>query len=234
MGDLQTSPLISTNGLGKVFGSKQQRVTALDDISLSLYGGELTLLMGPSGSGKSSMIASLGGLQAPDSGTVTAFDKNLWKQSGRKVNKFRREYCGFVFQSVGLFPALTAAQQIMLPLTYLGWSYKDACRKAQETLDWVGLGDRYFSRPSEMSGGQNQRVAIARMLAKNPRLIFCDEPTSALDGVNGARVAELLKQAARDHNSMILCVTHDERLRPFADRVIQIEDGKIIDDSRDR
>ena len=229
---LQTSPLVTTDGLGKIFGSKQQRVTALDNVSVSLYGGELTLLMGPSGSGKSSMIASLGGLQAPDSGSVTAFGENLWKQSARKVNKFRREYCGFVFQSVGLFPALTAAQQIMLPLTYLGWSHKEARQKAQETLDWVGLGDRYYSRPNEMSGGQNQRVAIARMLAKNPRLIFCDEPTSALDGVNGARVAELLKQAARDHNAMILCVTDDERLRPFADRVLQIEDGKIIDDSR--
>ncbi len=232
-GDVSLSPLVTTDGLGKVFGSKQQRVTALDNISLSLYGGELTLLMGPSGSGKSSMIASLGGLQKPDSGIVTAFEKNLWKQTSWGVNKFRRDHCGFVFQSVGLFPALTALQQIMLPLTYLGWSHKAARKKAQETLDWVGLGDRHYSRPNEMSGGQNQRVAIARMLAKQPRLIFCDEPTSALDSVNGARVAELLKDAARLNDAMILCVTHDERLRPYADRVLEIEDGKITHDSRE-
>lgn len=226
-------PLIRAESLGKVFGTQHQRVVALDDVSVSLYGGELSLLMGPSGSGKSSMIAALGGLQKPDAGTVTAMNRDVWKQGAGKVNKFRREYCGFVFQTVGLFPALNALEQIMLPLTYLGWSSKKAKQDAMECLAEVGLEDRFYSLPGEMSGGQNQRVAIARMLAKNPRLIFCDEPTSALDGENGARVAELLKAAARTHNAMILCVTHDERLRAYADRILEIEDGKIFKDSRE-
>ncbi|PHR56310.1 MAG: ABC transporter ATP-binding protein [Robiginitomaculum sp.] len=225
------TPLISCSSLRKTFGSKKQKIVALDDISISLSGGGLTLLMGPSGSGKSSMISCLGGLQKPDGGHVYAFGEDLWSRRPRKINKFRREHCGFVFQSVGLFPALSAIEQIMLPLKYLGWNKKAARISAQNALEEVGLGDRQFSRPSEMSGGQNQRVAIARMLAKTPQLIFCDEPTSALDGENGKRIAELLKEAARKHNAMVMCVTHDERLLPYADRVIQIDDGVVISDT---
>ncbi len=231
---MSTEPLIAATNLGKHFGHTKQRVVALDGIDISLWGGEMTLLMGPSGSGKSSMIASLGGLQKPDTGTVMSLGKDLWKLSGREtINKFRREHCGFVFQSVGLFPALSALNQIVLPLTYLGQSMKQARKTARQELEEVGLEDRHYSRPNEMSGGENQRVAIARMLAKKPKLIFCDEPTSALDGVNGAKVANLLKKAARTHNAMILCVTHDDRLRPFADRILHIEDGQIISDSRE-
>lgn len=230
---MSTDPLVTTQGLGKIFGKGAQRVIALDKIDLSLWGGEMTLLMGPSGSGKSSMIAALGGLQKPDTGSVTALGQNLWKQGGGKINKFRREHCGFVFQTVGLFPALCALDQIALPLNYLGQSMGAARKQARIVLDEVGLGERYYSRPNEMSGGENQRVAIARMLAKDPKLIFCDEPTSALDGKNGAIVAELLKKAARAHDAMILCVTHDDRLRPYADRVLQIEDGRIISDTRE-
>ena len=225
-------PVISCEGVRKVFGQKRQRVVALDNVDLKLWRGELTLLMGPSGSGKSSIIASLGGLQKPDGGIVTAFGENLWAKSGIKLNRFRRQHCGFVFQSVGLFPALTAIDQITLPLSYLGIDSKTAKRAAEKALDDVGLSDRHFSRPNEMSGGENQRVALARMLAKSPALIFCDEPTSALDGKNGANVAGLLRQAATDYNAMILCVTHDERLRPFADRILEIEDGQIISDSK--
>ncbi|MGJ8562549.1 MAG: ABC transporter ATP-binding protein [Alphaproteobacteria bacterium] len=228
----RVEPVITCEGVRKVFGQKRQRVVALDHIDLKLWRGELTLLMGPSGSGKSSIIASLGGLQKPDGGTVKAFDQNLWANSNFWLNRFRRQHCGFVFQAVGLFPALTAIDQIILPLSYLGFDSKTAKRAAEKALDDVGLSNRQFSRPDEMSGGENQRVALARMLAKSPALIFCDEPTSALDGKNGANVAGLLRQAASDYNAMILCVTHDERLRPFADRILEIEDGRIISDSK--
>lgn len=228
----RVEPVITCEGVRKVFGQKRQRVVALDHIDLKLWRGELTLLMGPSGSGKSSIIASLGGLQKPDGGTVMAFDQNLWANSNVQLNRFRRQHCGFVFQAVGLFPALTAIDQIILPLSYLGFDSKTAKRAAEKALDDVGLSNRQFSRPDEMSGGENQRVALARMLAKSPALIFCDEPTSALDGKNGANVAGLLRQAASDYNAMILCVTHDERLRPFADRILEIEDGRIISDSK--
>lgn len=232
--NIATSDLaIETHGLGKVFGEGRQRVVALDNVSLTLRSGEMTLLMGPSGSGKSSMIAALGGLQAPDTGQVIASGQDLWSRSSRRITRFRRDYCGFVFQSGGLFPALGARDQIALPLIFLGWSSGAAKLAACEALDWVGLANRQESRPSEMSGGQNQRVAIARMLAKKPTLIFCDEPTSALDGKNGANIAELLKRAASRHNAMILCVTHDERLVPHADRILHIEDGRITSDSEE-
>lgn len=228
-----TDMAIQTRGVGKVFGEGRQRVTALDDVSIKLRSGQMTLLMGPSGSGKSSMIAALGGLQPPDTGQVIASGQDLWSRSSRQITRFRRDHCGFVFQSGGLFPALGARDQIALPLTFLGWSAAEAKHAACEALDWVGLADRQDSRPSEMSGGQNQRVAIARMLAKKPTLIFCDEPTSALDGKNGANIAELLKRAAARHNAMILCVTHDERLVPHADRILHIEDGRITSDSEE-
>ncbi len=223
---------IETRTVSKFFGQAQSRVIALDDVSLRLYRGELALLMGPSGSGKSSLIAALGGLQAPDTGSVMFEDKDLWDTGSIRLNTFRRKHCGFVFQSGGLFPALSALKQVAKPLQYLGFEKTEAYRKATGVLTEVGLGDRLQSLPSEMSGGQNQRVAIARMLAKDPGLIFCDEPTSALDGESGAVVAKLLQRAAHERNAMILCVTHDDRLRPFADRILEIRDGRITSDGR--
>ena len=194
--------------------------------------GEFTLLMGPSGSGKSTLLAALGGLQPPTSGAVRFKDQSIWDLPSTKLDRFRRENCGFVFQSGGLFDSLTALQQIAIPLTYFGYSKPEAIDKARHALAEVDLADRQESLPEELSGGQNQRVAIARMLAKDPYLIFCDEPTSALDSHNGAVVAQLLRRAARKRNAMVLCVTHDDRLRPFADRILQIEDGRITADAR--
>lgn len=224
--------ILRATGLRKVFGKGAGKVVALDGIDLNLNAGEITLLMGPSGSGKSSLISILGGLQAPDAGSVKAFGEDLWTQNSRKISKFRRQHCGFVFQTVGLFPALTAFEQIVLPLKHMGFNAKTAKAQARDVLAEVGLADRAHSRPNEMSGGENQRVAIARMLAKKPKFIFCDEPTSALDTESGASVAQLLKQAAKTHNAMVFCVTHDDRLRSFADRLLKIEDGKIVSDSQ--
>jgi len=216
--------------LSKHFGEKQRRVTAVSDVSFDLYLGEVTMLVGPSGSGKTSLLAALGGLQAPDEGEVLAFEENIWAKGDRSARYFRERYCGFVFQSVGLFPALTAIEQVAIPLTYLGHSSRAAKKQAQEMLIQVGLKDRLTSRPHQLSGGENQRVAIARMLAKRPKLIFCDEPTSALDGENGANVSKLLVNIAKKNNTMIFCVTHDDRLMKYADRIIKIQDGMITDD----
>jgi len=221
---------IESSALCKTFEQGGATVVALDSVDIELREGEMTLLMGPSGSGKSTFISALGGLQAPSGGEVLFKGESLWSLSERRLNQFRREYCGFVFQSGGLFPSLTALQQIAIPLTYVGMSRVKAVEKAATVLAEVGLGDREDSLPGEMSGGQNQRVAIARMLAKDPYLIFCDEPTSALDSENGAVVARLLQQTAHERNAMILCVTHDERLMPFADRVLRIADGRIVAD----
>jgi putative ABC transport system ATP-binding protein len=226
--------IISARGVCKVFGAGERAVTALDDVDLELYRGELTLLMGPSGSGKSSLVAAMGGLQGPDTGEVCALGENLWEKSRREVDRFRRDHCGFVFQTVSLFPSLTALQQIALPLTYMGVEVSLAIARAEKSLDEVGLLSRAFSKPGQLSGGENQRVAIARMLAKDPSLIFADEPTAALDTLNGHMVIELLQRSARTHNAMVLCVTHDTRLREHADRVVTIEDGHILSDDRSK
>lgn len=223
---------IVASGVSKAFGLGQAEVVALDNVNLSLLPGEMTLVKGPSGSGKSTMISALGGLMRPDAGKVLVDGDDIWALSKRGVDEFRRVHCGFVFQSVGLFDSLTAYQQIVLPLQYMGFDAETSARRANQMLEEVGLSDRHESRPAEMSGGENQRVAIARMLAKKPSLIFADEPTSALDSGNGQIVADLLHRSARLHNAVVLCVTHDDRLLGHADRVITMEDGALTSDSR--
>ena len=224
---------ITANDVRKTFGLGEAEVIALDDLNVTLHSGEMTLVKGPSGSGKSTMIAALGGLQKPDAGRVTFDGRDIWSLSQRQIDAFRREQCGFVFQSVGLFASLTAYQQIVLPLQYMGFDAKTSAKRAEEMLDEVGLQPRRDARPAQMSGGENQRVAIARMLAKNPRLIFADEPTSALDSANGQIVADLLHRSAKLHDAVVMCVTHDDRLLDHADRVIELEDGALMKDSRD-
>ena len=229
---MSPSLALAATALTKTFGQNAATITALKGVDLDLCAGEFTLLMGPSGSGKSSLLAALGGLQAPDSGSVIYGGEDIWAGPSAKLREYRRLYCGFVFQTVGLFASLPALAQVILPLTLSGMSQKDATIRAEQALDEVGLLERAHSRPSELSGGQNQRIAIARMLSKSPKLIFCDEPTSALDKANGVLVAQLLSEAASKRQAMILCVSHDDRLRPYADRVIEIEDGALTSDMR--
>ncbi len=228
---LKGEPIVAT-GLRKTFGLGNAEVIALDDVDITLQPGEMTLIKGPSGSGKSTMIAALGGLQAPDAGTVTVDGQDIWSLPQSGIDTFRRQRCGFVFQSVGLFPSLTAHEQVVLPLEYMGFDSKYARRRADDMLAEVGLSKRRNARPAQMSGGENQRVAIARMLAKDPKLIFADEPTSALDSANGQIVAELLHRSAKLHDAMVMCVTHDDRLRGHADRIVELEDGAVKSDSR--
>lgn len=221
---------VEARDLTKAFGDGLSRVSALRDVSLCLESGSFTLVRGPSGSGKSSLLAALGGLQAPDSGRVLALGTDVWAGGAAKVLAFRRKQCGYVFQSPGLFPALSALDQVAAPLSMLGVSRREALSRAEAALERLGLGDRGGALPRQLSGGQNQRVAVARMLAKRTKLLFCDEPTSALDSANGRLVAELLREAAKQHNAMVLCMSHDERLIPFCDRLVEIEDGKLTSD----
>jgi putative ABC transport system ATP-binding protein len=190
------------------------------------------MVMGPSGSGKSTLIAALSGLLRPDEGKVIALDQDLWALRPGRIDKFRLDHCGFIFQGFNLFSSLTALQQVTTVLKYQGLSGRRARDQAAETLTEVGLGRRLHQRPSELSGGEKQRVAIARALAKKPRILFADEPTSALDGENGQIVIRLIRRAARDHGAAVICVTHDHRLESFADRVIHIDDGRIASDAR--
>ncbi|MDP3401725.1 MAG: ABC transporter ATP-binding protein [Brevundimonas sp.] len=224
---------IEAKGLVKRFKSGKAFIEVLKNVDFDARHGDLTMVMGPSGSGKSTLIAALSGLLRPEEGKVSALDvDNLWKMSSGKIDKFRLDHCGFIFQGFNLFPALSALQQVEIVLKFQGLSKSAARKQAMITLKEVGLGHRLHQRPSILSGGEKQRVAIARALAKNPQILFADEPTSALDGENGQIVIQLLRRAATEHGAAVICVTHDPRLEAWADRVIKIEDGIIISDER--
>ncbi len=224
---------IEATGLVKRFKSGRSFVEVLKGVDFDARHGDLTMVMGPSGSGKSTLIAALSGLLKPEEGRVDVLDvDDLWKMSSGRIDKFRLDHCGFIFQGFNLFPALTALQQVMTVLKYQGLSKDQARRQATAALEEVGLGPRLHQKPSALSGGEKQRVAIARALAKDPKILFADEPTSALDGENGQVVIRLLRRAATEHGAAVICVTHDPRLEAWADRVIHIEDGRILDDQR--
>ncbi|RAK56598.1 ABC transporter ATP-binding protein [Phenylobacterium deserti] len=220
------------HGLSKRFKTGRTFIEVLKNVDFDARHGDLTMVMGPSGSGKSTLVAALSGLLRPDTGEVQALGQDLWSLRPGKIDKFRLEHCGFIFQGFNLFAALTALQQVEIILKYQGLSKGQARERAVQALTEVGLESRMNMRPAALSGGEKQRVAIARALAKNPRLLFADEPTSALDGENGQIVIKLLQRAAKEHGAAVICVTHDPRLEAYADRVIHIEDGRILDDRR--
>jgi putative ABC transport system ATP-binding protein len=216
--------------IAKDYTTGEVSTSVLNGLSIALEERELALVLGPSGSGKSTLLAILSGLLRPDRGRVVALGEDLWNLSQTDLERFRLQHTGFVFQGFNLFPALTAVEQVMLPLGYLGLDRKTAYNRALAALEEVGLGSRVKLRPLEMSGGEKQRVAIARALAKKPQLLFADEPTSALDSVNGKIVIDSLHRIARAFGATVICVSHDHRLAASADRVITIADGKILSD----
>jgi putative ABC transport system ATP-binding protein len=222
---------LDAKGLSKGYKIGKTRQQVLKAVDFNAYHGQVTMVMGPSGSGKSTLIAALSGLMKPDEGTVTALGENLWKKSRGKIDRFRLDHCGFIFQGFNLFPSLNATQQVEQVLKYCKVPKAEARRRAHEVLASVGLEHRLTLRPSEMSGGEKQRVAIARALSKAPSLIFADEPTSALDSVSGQVVIKLLHQAAKERGAAVVVVTHDPRLEAYADRIIHMEDGKILSDT---
>jgi putative ABC transport system ATP-binding protein len=224
-----TRTALEARGLIKAFKSGRTKVEVLKSVDFHATHGEVSLVMGPSGSGKSTLMACMSGLLRPDEGRVTALGQELWRLGETKIDRFRLDHCGFVFQGFNLFPALTALQQVQVILKYQGVPRDQARERAIRALGEVGMKPRMHQRPSELSGGEKQRVAIARALAKAPQLIFADEPTSALDGENGAIVMRLLHHAAKEKNAAVICVTHDIRLEVYADRIIHLEDGCIVD-----
>jgi putative ABC transport system ATP-binding protein len=227
---MATSHSLIAEDVAKAYTTGVVSTSVLNGLSIALEERELALVLGPSGSGKSTLLAILSGLLRPDRGRVVALGEDLWKLSQSELERFRLHHTGFVFQGFNLFPALTAVEQVMLPLGYLGLDRKTAYNRALAALEEVGLGSRVKLRPLEMSGGEKQRVAIARALAKKPQLLFADEPTSALDSVNGKIVIDSLHRIARVFGATVICVSHDHRLAASADRVITIADGKILSD----
>ena len=226
------SVAIQARALEKSYRSGEVDTIVLRGLSLQIGLGELTLVSGPSGCGKSTLLSLLGGLHHPDAGQVQALGVDLQGLSAPQLERFRLLHTGFVFQGFNLFGALTAREQVMLPLGYLGLDRATAQARADAALAEVDLAARAHLRPAELSGGEKQRVAIARALAKEPQLLFADEPTSALDAANGQRVIEILHRSARRHGCAVLCVSHDPRLIGQSDRVLQMEDGRILTDRR--
>jgi putative ABC transport system ATP-binding protein len=225
-------PALVAEHVSKAFISGRIATTVLDDVSLSVEAGELTLISGPSGCGKSTLLSILSGLQGIDSGSVRALGEELAGMGKGSLERFRLQHTGFVFQGFNLFSALTAFEQVALPLDYLGLARHDARRRAEAALAEVGMLARRHLRPIELSGGEKQRVAIARAIAKEPALLFADEPTSSLDAANGQAVIDMLHRIAKRHGTTVLCVSHDQRLIGHADHLLTMEDGRILADRR--
>ena len=222
-------PVLRARGLTHSFGEGQTRVTALHPLGLDLYRGQIALLMGPSGSGKSTLLAALSGLLRPDGGQVLALGQDLWALSAKEQERFRLRHFGFIFQGYNLFPALTARQQLEIILRWgEGVSGGEARRRADEMLASLGLGSKGHLRPAQLSGGEKQRVAVGRALLKSPRFCFADEPTAALDWAHGEQIIRLLHAAARERGAVLFLVGHDLRLVPYADRVLHLDDGRLV------
>ena len=205
---------------------------ALKGVTLSLRPGELTLLMGPSGSGKTTLLSVLGCMLTPTSGTVRVCGHATEGADAQVLAKLRRDHVGFVFQSYHLFPTLTAAENIQVALDIRGVHGDDARAKSRDALGKVGLAHKGASYPRELSGGEQQRVAIARAIVSNPSAILADEPTAVLDTKNGQAIMSILAEIAKDPAHGVLVVTHDSRMTSFADRVMHIEDGRLVRDER--
>jgi putative ABC transport system ATP-binding protein len=226
--DSLSTPALQGVHLSRSFGQGETKTTVLHDVSLQLYSGQITLLMGPSGSGKSTLLAILSGLLRPDSGRVLALGQDLWSLSDREREHFRLRHCGFIFQGYNLFNALTARQQLEMVVRWgEGASAAESRRRADEILALLGMAKKAHLRPTELSGGEKQRVAIGRALIKDPNFCFADEPTSALDWASGQHVIELLRSAAHDRGATVLVVAHDSRIIEYVDRVIHMEDGRL-------
>jgi putative ABC transport system ATP-binding protein len=227
-----TSPLLEATNVAKVLGSGAAKVAALKGVSLTLKGGELTLLMGPSGSGKTTLLSILGCMLSPTEGIVRVCGHSTAGAEPEALALLRREHVGFVFQSFHLFPTLSATDNVRLALDVRGERGRKAKAMSREALAKVGLPHKLKAFPRELSGGEQQRVAIARAIVGNPSIILADEPTAALDGENGQAVMKILAGIAQEQRRAVLIVTHDPRLLPFADRVVHIEDGRIIREER--
>ena len=224
--------MIETKNLTKEYQVGSQKVKALDGIDLNVDKGEFISIMGPSGSGKTTLMNIIGCLDSPSNGSYTLNNKSVSDLSENQLAKIRNKEIGFVFQSFHLLARNSALENVMLPLKYAGSDKKTALIKSKESLDWVGLSDRYDHSPSELSGGQQQRVAIARALVNQPSILFADEPTGNLDSKTGDDVMNIFKQLNSNGQTIIL-ITHEDSIAKQSNRIITIMDGLIKSDIRE-
>jgi putative ABC transport system ATP-binding protein len=229
-GSASVLPAARTVGLSKIYGEGETQVVALDNLSIDLAAGEFTAIMGPSGSGKSTLMHCAAALDSATGGQVFLGDVELTGLNDKALTELRRDQIGFIFQSYNLVPTLSARENILLPLAIAG-------RKPDQdwydvVIDTVGLRDRLDHRPNELSGGQQQRVACARAMVSRPQVIFADEPTGNLDSVSGQEVLEFLRRSVDEFGQTIVMVTHDPAAASHTDRVVFLEDGRIVDELR--
>lgn len=223
----QVSPVFQVSAVTKNYGPRR----VLDAVSFSVAAGERVALTGPSGSGKTTLLNCLGGVDRPDSGSITLGDLRIDRLDGNALARLRRERVGTVFQFFHLLPTLTAAENIALPLQLLGVPSSERDERVQRFLDRIGLAHRAAALPSQLSGGEQQRIAIARALVHRPSLILADEPTGNLDSANGANILALLRELTDETHTALILVTHSEEAAAICHRRIQLRDGRVVDPS---
>ena len=223
----QREAYVKLENVSKIYGTGEVKIVAVDGISFEIAKGEFVVIVGPSGAGKTTVLNILGGMDKPTSGKIYVDGRNIAGYSGRQLTSYRREDIGFVFQFYNLVPNLTALENVELAL--------QICREpldAATVLAEVGLKGRFGNFPAQLSGGEQQRVSIARALAKNPKLLLCDEPTGALDYQTGKAILKLLQDMCREKGMTVIVITHNSALTPMADKVIRIKNGKVSDITR--
>lgn len=221
--------VVEATGLTKIYGSGNTEVVAVRAATLSVARGEMVALLGPSGAGKSTLLTLLGLILAPNSGQISINQTVVFDGQSSRVNvrRFRRQHLGFVFQKANLIPFLTAVENVQLAMEINDQTPRAARARALELLEYLGVAERAHHLPSKLSGGQAQRVAVARALANRPSLILADEPTAALDSVRGRQVMELFGKVAQEQHAGVIVVTHDQRSLEVFDRTLEMEDGQL-------
>lgn len=222
------NPIIEVKGLYKIYRIGQNKIYALNGVDMTINRGEFCSIVGTSGSGKSTMLNMLAGLEKPTKGTIKIAGKHIERMTENQLVKFRRERVGFIFQSFNLLGTMNAMENVALPLSFRGISKKVRLKKASAMLELVGLKKQKKHMPNQMSGGQQQRVGVARALVVDPEIIFADEPTGNLDSHTSAEVMELMRKVVKEQNKTLVMVTHDNHLATFADKIFHIIDGKIV------
>ncbi len=225
---LSTSPLVTVRQIHKTYRRGNERIEVLQGVDLEIAAGEFLALMGPSGSGKTTLLNLLGGLDRPTSGSIDVGGEHIDTLSGGALARWRSQHVGFVFQLYNLLPVLTAQRNVELPLLLTRLSASERKRRAGVALSVVGLADRAGHYPRQLSGGQEQRVGIARAIVTDPTLLLCDEPTGDLDRKSGDEILELLRVLNRDHGKTIVMVTHDPHAAACASRLVHLEKGQLV------
>jgi putative ABC transport system ATP-binding protein len=228
---MMSKTLVTVRDLHKIFQRGGERIDVLQGVTLDIPEGDFLSLMGPSGSGKTTLLNLLGGLDTPTEGTITVADDHIDKMAGAKLSAWRARHIGFVFQLYNLLPVLTAARNVELPLLLTKLGKADRRKRVEVALSVVGLRDRLHHYPRQLSGGQEQRVGIARAIVTDPTLLLCDEPTGDLDRKSGDEILDLLQALNRDHGKTIVMVTHDPHAAARAKRTLHLEKGVLVQEA---